>query len=470
MEKSKVLETFKELSKVPRDSKKEDKIRDWLIEYAKREGWEYKVDKVGNLLIKVPGGKDRTVVLQAHMDMVCQKDDGVEHDFTEDSLEIYEEDGWLKAEGTTLGADNGIGIALSLEIAREDRSERPNLELLFTVDEESGFTGVFGLKEDFLTGDILINLDSEDEGVFTIGCAGGVRMTINKDYDLINRSGSLIDLRVEGGLGGHSGVDIHKGRANAAKIIARVLYDLREIDFSLLSVELGTVFNSIPGSGVAKVIVDDHEVRDFLSLFEEKVDAISDEYKSIEDDLDILMKVKESNDYECLSTEDSLNLVDFLISLPDGVFNMSQDVEGLVETSSNIGVVKLEDGTVELKVLSRGSSASKLELLVNKFLCISNSFDYTVERGNGYPGWKPNPESKLLKQAVKIYQDLYQKEPAIEAIHAGLECGLIGSKYEGMDMISIGPTVKGAHTTDERLKIESLDKVYGFLKRLLADL
>ncbi len=466
MKKTEVVEVFKELSKVPRNSKHEDKIRDWLITYAKNEGWEYETDNVGNLLIKVPGKIDKSVILQAHMDMVCQKEEGLEHDFAKDPIRTYKEDGWLKAEGTTLGADNGIGIALSLILAKED-IKKPNLELLFTVDEESGFTGVNNLQNDFLTGALLINLDSEDEGVFTIGCAGGTRMTIKKDYDLMKKSGSLIELKVEGGLGGHSGVDIHEGRANAAKIIARVLYDLREVEYNLQSVELGTVFNSIPGSGTAKIVVDDQEVRKILALFEDKVDVILDEYRNIDSDLDILMKVKESKEYECLSVEDSADFVKFLISLPDGVFNMSQEVEGLVETSSNIGVVILNKGEVESRDLIRGSNASKMDYLVNKFFCVAEAYDYAVEKGQTYPGWKPDTQSQFLKRAMKVYEDLYQKSPVVEAIHAGLECGLIGAKYPGMEMISVGPTVKGAHTTDERLEIESVDKVYDFLKSLL---
>ncbi|MBN1162517.1 beta-Ala-His dipeptidase [Patescibacteria group bacterium] len=476
MKRQEILNTFEKIASIPRGSGCEEGIRNWLVKQAHNEKWECIVDSVGNVLIRVPGTKktDDTIILQGHMDMVCQREIGYEHNFEKDPIKTYIENGWLKAKGTTLGADNGLGIAIALVLAKDKNIDKPNLELLFTVDEETGLTGAIGLRGNLLKGHTLINLDSEEEGIFTIGCAGGVRANINKKYKRQKCRGTLVELEIKGGLGGHSGVDIDKGRANAAKLIARILFSVTEnvefaerINFKLDSIKIGTVTNAIPGHGKAQFLINNGQFESVRKTLHKSWQSIREEYEQTDPQLKLIVKNLGSLETLCLSSKDSIELIEFLIALPNGIFNMSRDVENLVETSTNIGILTLEKTWLEIGYALRGSIQSKLAYLNNQMEKITKFWDGTYENKSPYPGWKPDIKSPILKRAKETYKELFGKAPVVEAVHAGLECGVIGSKYKNMDMISLGPTIKEAHSPNEMAHLESVDKVYTFLVKLL---
>lgn len=466
----KILDLFKEINSVPRKSKHEEKIAAWLMKWAKDHGFHAAQDEIKNVLILVPatsGYENRpTVILQGHMDMVCEKAKGVTHDFSKDPIKHIFEGDWLTAEGTTLGADNGIALAIALVLVTDETVKHPPLELLFTVDEETGLTGASELRSGWLKGKYLLNLDSEDEHVFTIGCAGGkdtrIRFTGNKIA-----VGDRVSYRITvGGLkGGHSGVDIKEPLANANVIMARLL---ERCDLNLVSIEGGSAHNAIPRDAVAFVRITDGALLKRKAT--ELVALLKKEYAGGDEGITITVEMCQPP-VKMFDRESTYRLVHLLRILPHGISAMSRDLEGLVETSNNLAVITMADeNTVEILTSQRSSVMSKLDDLTHRIEAAGKLANAEVHSGNGYPSWEPDMESTLLKVCVKEWKHVTTVDPVVEIIHAGLECGIIGGKYPGMEMISYGPTIKYPHSPDEKLFVPSIKTVYEFTAYLLEKL
>lgn len=461
---------FHELTQIPRPSKKEEKVIEYLLDFAKKNNLEAKKDKAGNIIISKPATKGKellpTLILQGHIDMVCEKNSGVEHDFDKDPIETEVVGDWLKAVGTTLGADNGIGVAASLAILAADDIEHGPLECLFTVDEETGLTGAFALEQNFLTGDILLNLDTEEEGEIYIGCAGGRTTLATFTYKPTPAPNGYFwfKVKVSGLNGGHSGSDIHVGLGNANKILNRYLYEVnKNHDLLLAEIDGGNLHNAIAREAYAIAGVPAGKKEDvtvILNTFAPKIEA---ELKHVDPNVKLTI---ESTDTPAtvIDKETSTKLLYAIYACPHGVMNMSQDVEGLVETSTNLASVKMKgNNTIEVKSSQRSSSESLKENIVNMVSATFLLAGAQVENSDGYPGWQPNMDSKILHVAKETYKKLYGVEPEIKAIHAGLECGLFLEKYPHLDMISCGPTITGAHSPDEQVNIPSVAKWWDFL-------
>ena len=467
---------FGEVCKVPRPSKHEEKIRKFLIEFACTHNLEAKEDEIGNILIKKKayhGMENReTVILQSHMDMVCEKNSDVTHDFLVDPIETYVDGEWLKAKGTTLGADNGIGIASELAVLADDSIKHGPLECLFTVDEETGLTGAFALKEGFMDGDILINLDSEDEGEMFIGCAGGANSTAEFTYSEVDipKNYFFFSVAIKGLVGGHSGDDINKNRANANKLLNRYLSLLdSKYDLYICNIDGGNLHNAIPREASALCAVemkDKENVRVDLNIF---LAEVEDEFSVTEPN--IRMELSSENPVDkAIDRETTKNLLKSVYAVFNGVFAMSQDIPNFVETSSNLASIKQKDGKI-LLVTSQRSSILSARKNVSKV--VRSAFELggaKVITAEGYPGWKPNADSEVLKVAVDSYKRLFGEEPKVKAIHAGLECGLFLEKYPRLDMVSFGPTLRGVHSPDERMLIPTVEKYWNHLLDVLANI
>ncbi len=469
-----VFRYFDEICQVPRPSKKEGKIRAYLVEFAQKHGLEYKLDEAGNVLIVKPAtpGKEhlKTVVLQAHMDMVCEKNAATEHDFDNDPIETYVDGEWLKAKGTTLGADNGIGMAAQLAVLDSKDMEHGPIQCLFTVDEETGLTGAFALKEGFMSGDILINLDSEDDGELFIGCAGGAGTTAVYPCPMVQAPEGYFFFRVviNGLTGGHSGDDINKNRANANKLMNRYLMRLlNKYDLRLCEIDGGNLHNAIAreASAVCAVPMPEKEsVRVELNIFQAEVEG---EYSVTEPTLHMDLE-SESSRTEVMELEAMKRFLHSIYAVHHGVYAMSQEIEGLVETSSNLASIKQKDGKIVVGTSQRSSilsSRKDMSQMVRSAFILGGA---EVTTGDGYPGWKPNPSSEILKIAAESYERLFGVAPKVKAIHAGLECGLFLEKYPSLDMVSFGPTLRGVHSPDERMLIPTVDKFWRHLKDVLV--
>ncbi len=450
---------FENISKIPRCSGNESGIREYVVNFARSKGLVYRVDGAGNVVIKKGEVSNTGPVLQAHLDMVCEKNSDVQHDFSKDPLDIYIDGEWVKARGTTLGADNGIGVAAALSLLEEDLSP---FEVLLTVDEETGLTGAYNLEPELVDGRFLLNLDTEEEGVFIIGCAGGGDSIIRLKTEVEEKKGTGLRLKLSGLKGGHSGMDINTGRGNAIKLMARLLLSvIGEIELN--SFEGGDKRNAIPRECTASFFYRDENVKErILSLWED----IREEYRSVETDMSLEMEEVPLNG---VLTE-GRDLVKLLILLPHGVISMSRDIEGLVQTSTNLASVHLKEGYVEIVESSRSSMESELSHVREVIRLTSEMFHAEVEQPAGYPAWKPQKDSMLVKKASQVYERLFQRKPIITAIHAGLETGVLGKKIPGLDMISFGPTIKNPHSPDERVHIPSVLKFYNFLKELVKEL
>jgi dipeptidase D len=470
-----ILDIFEEINTIPRKSKNEEKISNWLVDWAKSHNLEVKQDKALNVYIYVPATSGRennqTVILQGHMDMVCEKTPDSPHDFSKDAIKHIIDDEWMHADNTTLGADNGIAIAIALAMATDDSISHPPLELLFTVDEETGLNGAVNLEQDFLKGRILLNLDSEDEGVFTIGCAGGrdvgIRLGLQKDTSFT--PDVCFKLAVDGLRGGHSGVDIHEQRENANVLLARLLsYLSKEIDSIRLSdISGGSAHNAIPRNAAMTVYVPSEARDSFKNVFNKTVEKLEAVAQS-SGDKDVKISLTEvQNQLPVYTAEDTKRLINLLNALPHGVIKMSIDIDGLVETSTNFATITFENDTVATLSSQRSSVATQLDWIVSRIESVATLAGAAGEANQGYPGWEPNPGSKLLALCKNVYKELYGKEPHVEAIHAGLECGLIGAKFSDMDMISFGPTLKNPHSPQEKLHLPSVMKIWDFTKELL---
>lgn len=472
-----VWEIFDDITKVPRPSKKEEKIIAFLKEFAVKHGLEHKSDKIGNVLMTrpaTPGMEDKpTVVLQSHMDMVCEKNADVEFDFDNDPIDTYIEDGWVKARGTTLGGDDGIGMAASMAVLIADDIVTPKIEALFTVDEETGLTGAFELGKDMITGKYLINLDSEDDGEIFIGCAGGVDSIATFTYKPEKRpeKHAFFRIGVSGLKGGHSGDDIEKGRGNSNKIVARLLWLAdRELDMRLADFNGGNLRNAIPREAHATFAVPVKKTTQLFQLFEKYKSEIEVELNITEPDFDIsISEVEPAESVIDLKTQRAL--LNALVAVPHGVIAMSFSMENLVETSTNLASVKFEEGDKIVVISSQHSSIeSSKEYIAAAVRSVFELAGAKVEHSDGYPGWNPNPKSDLLKVSKEQYEKLFDQKPLVRAIHAGLECGLFLEKYPHLEMVSIGPTIRGAHSPDERMEIETVDKFWKHLKAILANI
>lgn len=471
-----VFHYFEEICQVPRPSKKEEKIIAYLKNFGEKHQLETLVDEAGNVLIKKPATKGlehcKTIVLQSHVDMVCEKNNDVQHDFLTDAIETEIDGEWLKAKGTTLGADNGIGVATELAILTDDSIEHGPLECLFTVDEETGLTGAFALKEGFMNGDILLNLDSEDEGELFIGCAGGVDSVAEFSYNKVEVPAGYFFCKivVKGLKGGHSGGDIHLGRGNANKILNRFLSQtFKKYDMYLCEIDGGNLRNAIAREAYAVIAVPEankHDLRVDLNLFTAEVQA---ENSVVDPDLQLIME-SESAHAEAIDKDTAKRLLQALYAAPHGVFAMSQDIPGLVETSTNLASVKMKAGDIiRVETSQRSSTASAKQDIANMVRTVFEMAGARVTFGDGYPGWKPNPHSEILEIAKASYKRLFGTDAKVKAIHAGLECGLFLDKYPALDMISFGPTLQGVHSPDERMLIPTVQKFWDHLLDILKN-
>lgn len=469
-----VFHYFEEICQVPRPSKKEEKIVAYLKEFGKKHNLETKVDEVGNVLIKKPASKGmencKTVVLQSHVDMVCEKNNNVSHNFLTDPIETIIDGEWMKANGTTLGADNGIGVATELAILADDTLEHGPIECLFTIDEETGLTGAFALKEGFMNGDILLNLDSEDEGELFIGCAGGIDSVAEFNYYEADVPDGYFFCKIEvkGLKGGHSGGDIHLGRANANKILNRFLtLAFNKYDLYLCEIDGGNLRNAIPREAHAIIAIPEankHDLRTDLNVFTAEVQA---EYAVTDPDMELILSSEPAR-AKAIDADTTQRLLQTLYAVPHGVYAMSQDIPGLVETSTNLASIKMKPGNIiRIETSQRSSTASSKQDIANMVRTVFEMGGAVVTFGEGYPGWKPNTHSEILEIATASYKRLFGVDAQVKAIHAGLECGLFLDKYPSLDMISFGPTLQGVHSPDERMLIPTVEKFWLHLTDIL---
>jgi len=467
---------FEEFLKIPHCSGNEKAIGDYIISVAKNLNLEWKRDDSGNIVISKkssPGLENAEgVILQGHMDMVCEKNSDVDHDFTKDPIEAEIKGEWVQAKGTTLGADNGIGDCAALAILEDNSLIHPPLECLFTTDEERGLIGASRIQPGFLKWKRLLNLDSEDEGEFTIGCAGGADSQI--DFPLKREKcnkGKPYKIKIYGLRGGHSGVDINKGRANAIKILSRLLLQIsKEMQFNLLSIDGGNLRNAIPREAWACLMLEPEQKDNLSSLLQKSFDCVKNEYKTVETKASFSIEEQEQIIDDSLTKEIQETLINFLFTLPHGVISMNAEMKDLVETSTNLAVVKTSKDNFKIICSTRSSVASALDSTRSSIAALSKLVEAKIIQEEGYPGWAPNIQSSLLKTLKEVYKNTYNKDAKITAIHAGLECGIIGEKFQGMDMISFGPTIKNPHSPDERVHIGTVEKFWEFLKKSLAAL
>ena len=467
---------FADLNEVPRPSKKEERVIEFMKNFGNKLKLETIVDNVGNVIIRkqaTSGMEDRkAVVLQSHLDMVHQKNNSTQFDFDTQGIEMYVDGDWVRARGTTLGADNGIGVATIMAILESDSIAHPAIEALFTIDEETGMTGAKGLEPGLLQGEILLNLDTEEDDEIGIGCAGGVDVTATRRYNEEETSEgmSAFKITLNGLQGGHSGMDIIKGLGNANKLMNRLLYNASE-NFGIHIAEIngGGLRNAIPRESEAIVLVDDFQIKAFESELENEFEAIKAEFLNLEPNINLTVeKVEVPTKVMAMETQEIL--LKTIYAAHNGVFRMSPEIEGLVETSNNIAKVEVKSGKVNIKCLSRSSVETSKDDLTNALRAVFELAGFEVSLSGDYPGWAPNRDSDILKVLDNLYTKLFNEKADVAACHAGLECGIIGSHYPEMDMISFGPTIRGAHSPDERASISSSQKYWEFVLEILKNI
>lgn len=459
---------FEDLNAVPRPSKKEERVIEFIKNFGLNLGLSTYVDPCGNVIIKKPASKgsenQKTVIIQSHLDMVHQKNADTEFDFLTQGIQSYIDGDWVTAKGTTLGADNGMGVATIMTLLASSTIQHPSIEALFTIDEETGMTGAFELEKGILEGEILLNLDTEDDDEFSIGCAGGIDTNTSKLYKQEKISGGIgFEIIVKGLKGGHSGMDIHLERGNANKIMNRILALALNYNLQLSQIDGGSLRNAIPRESVAKIVVDS---KDFLNQLDDLAAEIKSEFFKSEPDLIIEVNNIDSITHG-LSNFDSNEVVNAIYSVFNGVFKMSQSIDGLVETSSSLARVILKEGSFITQSLQRSSvESSKLDIAKTigaSFLNIGAE----VEHSGSYPGWAPNTDSEILDIMVTLYKNMFDSDPKVQACHAGLECGILNERYPGLDMISFGPTIKNPHSPDEKVHIASVQKFWSLFVEVL---
>ncbi len=473
LEPASVWNHFDALLRIPRPSDQEKQIRDFLIQFAKDRNLQYNTNDAGNLIIRKPGSFGKAnhsgVCLQSHLDMVCEKNAGTDFNFLTDPIQAYIDGDWVKARGTTLGGDDGIGIAAQMAVLDSENLHHGPIECLFTVAEETGLNGAFGLQPGFVKSDILLNLDSEDEGELFIGCAGGMDLTAWFDYlqEFVPDGNLSLKIGVKGLVGGHSGDDIHKGFGNANKILTRFLWQFAdEFEIRIHNFNGGNLRNAIAREAEATITLPPDKKELLKEAFHIFQSEIKLEFIRTEPDLELWLtdcqipKWVIDEDCQC-------NLLNALYACPHGVHSWSQTIPGLVETSTNLAAVKFEEDRIKVTTSQRSSlESTKINMsnMVESVFLLAGAY---TERSTGYPGWNPNPDSPVLRITENAYQDLFDQKPLVKAIHAGLECGLFLEKYPKMDMISFGPTIKGVHSPDERLNISSTVKFWKLLIEVL---
>lgn len=462
---------FYEISQVPRPSKKEEKILNYLRNFFNSNSINFKEDDVHNLCVEVkatPGYENSPkIILQAHVDMVCEKNKGTIHDFENDPIKLVRSNGWIKADGTTLGADNGIGVAAALAIITDKDAVHGPIEILLTVDEETGLTGATNLNPNLISANTLINLDSEEDGAFYVGCSGGVDTIgiFELEFEPIQNLKSF-EILVSGLKGGHSGLEIHKGRANAIKLLARILKELFPLDARISEINGGSKRNAIPREAEAVVSFSADKISQFEYIIKQYEKYFQNEFCSSDSDIKVSIKPLTSAN-KAISDLQAEAIVNTLLAVQNGVIEMNHEIEGLVETSTNLATVITKDERVTIGTSQRSSIQSAIDAAA---LSISSLFELAgaeVKSSDGYPGWQPDMNSKILNLSKKVFKEIFYKEPEIKAIHAGLECGILGAKKPGMEMISFGPTITGAHSPDEKIEIETVNRFYSLLKGIL---
>jgi dipeptidase D len=471
---------FDAIRQIPRPSKHEERIAEHVMNWARSQGLEVKRDGTGNVVVKVPATpgheKAPVIILQGHLDMVPEKNSDVAFDFMKDAIQVRVVGDYVYATGTTLGSDNGVGVAAAMAVAEDRKAVHGPLELLFTIDEETGLTGAMELDSKLLKGRTLINLDTEEDAALYIGCAGGAdthaTFTVSREEAL---SGALpVRISVRGLRGGHSGVDIHENRGNALKFLLRTLNALRGkgIEFGIVSLAGGSKHNAIPREADAVLRISRDAESAVAAEVDEYARVLKEEYGEVDPNqrLEFVALKDEEGNRKVWIRFDNDRVLDALLACPHGVLAMSRAVPGLVETSNNLAVVNTEGDSVKVTTSSRSSVMPSLKATTEQVGAAFRLGGAAVEQRDGYPGWKPNPESPVLKTALRVYEREFKKQPAVKAIHAGLECGLIGEKYPGMDMVSMGPQIESPHSPDERVQISTVDRFYTFLKATLTEL
>lgn len=467
---------FDEMTQIPRPSKHEEEIQKFAVDFGENLGLETIKDEVGNVIIRkpaTPGMEGRMkVIMQGHLDMVPQKHSHVDHDFEKHPIQTYIEDGWVKAKDTTLGADNGIGAAAAMAILEADDIQHPGIEVLLTSDEETGMTGANGLQPGLLQGDILINLDSEDEGELYIGCAGGVNTNAKFHFDkvAVPAGKTAFKISVSGLRGGHSGLDIHLGRGNANKIINKLMMEgADKFGLRLAEIDGGSLRNAIPREAVVVVVVDEDKkdkFKDYVAVYEREVSVV---FKDADPELKIEINETDMPEY-LIDEETQSNLLKVIYKCPNGVIYFDKNMPEVVETSTNLAVVKSEGNAIEIATLQRSAADEKKDELSQQIFDLFKHYGGEPQQSGSYPGWKPNPESPILQEMKDVYEKLYGKVPAVKVIHAGLECGILGAKYPNWDMISFGPTIRNPHSPNEMVNIETVSKFWDYLADTLKNI
>lgn len=471
-----VWKYFEAICNYPRPSKKEEKVAEYIVSVGKELGLETLKDNFGNIVIRKPATKGKenlkTVVLQGHIDMVCEKNRDVELDFDKDPIQPYIDGDWVKAKGTTLGADNGIGVAAALAVLEDKTIEHGPIECLFTLDEETGLTGASSLDPKILKGDILLNLDSEELGVFFIGCSGGKNTAAKFKFTPEDIPSGFVpfEIKVAGLKGGHSGLEIHQGLGNAIKILARLLWNVtKQFGVRLAKIEGGNKHNAIPREAFAIVVVPEANKDAFTKYIDNFNSVVKDENATVDSGLSVTVENIEKPS-KVIDTKTEMKLLCALYAVPHGVLKMSHDIAGLVETSTNLATIATEGNEINIVTSQRSSVASENQDAVDMVTSVFHLAGAEVSTGDGYPGWKPNVKSEILAVAKKVYKEQFGIDPLVKAIHAGLECGIISEKYPKMDMISFGPTMFGVHSPDEKLNIPSVQPFYEQLVNILKNI
>lgn len=467
---------FADLNAVPRPSKKEERVRQFMVDFGNKLGLETIVDKVGNVIIKKPASSGmesrKTVILQSHLDMVHQKNSDKVFDFYLQGIEMLVEGDWVRANGTTLGADNGIGVAAIMAVLSSNEIAHPSVEAFFTIDEETGMTGAMQMDGSLFNGEILLNIDTEDDDELSIGCAGGIDTNTSYKYaeSAVILNSKIIEISIRGLLGGHSGMDIDKGRGNANKWMARILWEInRLIPIQLVSFDGGSLRNAIPREATAIIAVTSEHANEFQTLFDLRVATLKEEFNKIEPAINIEKKEAKSAD-KAMSNSDFKKIINLLCSVQNGVYRMSPDIEGLVEASSSLARVIIKDGLFTTQSLQRSSVESTKSEVAMTISCAFENIGCEVIQGGEYPGWKPNPNSAILNVMEDLYKEMFNEKPKVKACHAGLECGILGKHLPSVDMISFGPNIRAAHSPDEKVQISSVQKFWKFYLNTLESI
>ncbi|MFK5959541.1 MAG: aminoacyl-histidine dipeptidase [Lutibacter sp.] len=474
LEPNELWNNFADLNAVPRGSKKEEKVIQFMVDFGKKLNLETVVDHVGNVIIKKPASKGmenrKTIVMQSHLDMVHQKNSDTVFDFDTEGIKMKVEDGWVRADGTTLGADNGIGVAAIMSVLASTKINHPAVEALFTIDEETGMTGAMGLQAGYLDGEILLNLDTEEDDEIDIGCAGGIDVTVKNVYHEVHTPSNStgFSISVTGLNGGHSGMDIHKGLGNANKIMNRLLYVSQEL-IRISEINGGSLRNAIPRESFAIISVYNAKKESFLKKIIKAVNEIKQEFKKVDPNINISI-TETDTPKKVMTTISQITLLNTIYAAHNGVYRMSNDMEGLVETSNNVARVIVKDEEITILCLTRSSVETSKFDLANTLKAAFELAGYQVTLSGSYPGWKPNVNSPILNVLTETYEKMFNSKADVVACHAGLECGILGTNYPDVDMISFGPTIQGAHSPDEKANIKSAQKFWKYLLTILENI